>query len=307
MQSATEHGEEKNLPPGVWRFVALMAGNAALALGPWLVRLADTGPVSAGFWRMLIPLPLFALLAWRERGPGSSAATRRAVPLLLIAAGAFFAADLASWHIGIERTRLANATLLGNSGSVILMIWGLIALRRAPAGREWLALVAALAGATILMGRSFEISEATLVGDLFCLAAGIFYVFYLLPAQSARATMGPWSVLTLVSAAAAPVLLVVALTLGEAVWPGTAGWSPVIALALTSQVVGQGLLVYSLKHFSPLVVGMALLTQPAIAAVVGWLAFDEALGLPDIAGMALVSAALVLARAGSPEAPRVPV
>ena len=37
-------------------------------------------------------------------------------------------------------------------------------------------------------------------------------------------------------------------------------------LMLASQIVGQGLLVYSLKHFSPLVVGMALLTQPAIAA-----------------------------------------
>lgn len=293
MSGATESRDEKYLHPRLRHFAALLVGNAALALGPWLVRLADTGPVAAGFWRMVLPLPLFALLAWRERGVGKPSGR---MILLLLAAGAFFAADLASWHIGIEQTRLGNATLFGNSGSIILMLWGLIALRRAPHGREWLALAAALGGAAILMGRSLEISTATLIGDLFCLLAGVFYVFYLLPAQAARATMGQWSVLALVCAAAAPVLLVIAIGLGEPVLPGAAGWVPVVGLALSSQVLGQGLLVYALKHFPPLIIGMALLTQPAIAALVGWLAFDEVLGLPDIAGMALVSVALVLAR-----------
>jgi drug/metabolite transporter (DMT)-like permease len=293
MASATESVTEKNLAPRLRHFAALLVGNAALALGPWLVRLTDTGPVSAGFWRMLLPLPLFALLAVRER---HDAPPRARTVLLLLAAGAFFAADLASWHIGIERTRLGNATLFGNSGSIILMLWGLIALRRAPSGREWLALAAALGGAAILMGRSLEISTATLVGDLFCLLAGLFYVFYLLPAQAARATMGQWSVLALVCASAAPVLLVIALALEEPVLPSAAGWLPVVGLALSSQVLRQGLLVYALKHFPPLIIGMALLTQPAIAAAVGWVAFNETLGLPDIAGMALVSIALVLAK-----------
>ncbi|GGE01052.1 membrane protein [Tsuneonella deserti] len=294
MTGATDSVAEKNLAPRLPHYAALMGGNAALALGPWLVRLADTGPVSAGFWRMLLPLPLFVLLALRERA--ANAATRRTV-LLLLAAGAFFAADLASWHIGIERTRLGNSTLFGNSGSIVLMVWGLIALRRAPSRREVLALAAAFGGAAILMGRSLEISTATLVGDLFCLLAGIFYVFYLLPAQSARVSMGQWSVLTLVCASAAPMLLAIALALGEPVLPGTAaGWVPVVGLAVSSQVIGQGLLVYSLKHFPPLIIGMALLTQPAIAAAVGWMAFGETLGLPDIAGMALVSVALVLAK-----------
>lgn len=297
MTGATVSADEKYLAPRPVHYAALLGGNAALALGPWLVRLADTGPVAAGFWRMLLPLPLFALLAWRERA--GNAATRRTV-LLLLAAGAFFAADLASWHIGIERTKLGNSTLFGNSGSIVLMLWGLIALRRTPRGHEWLALAAAFGGAAILMGRSLEISTATLVGDLFCLLAGIFYVFYLLPAQAARDSMGQWSVLALVCASAAPMLLLIAIALGEPVLPGSgAGWVPVIGLAISSQVVGQGLLVYSLKHFPPLIIGMALLTQPAIAALVGWIAFNETLGLPDILGMALVSVALVLAKGKS--------
>ena len=283
---------------GAWHFAALIAGNVALALGPWLVRLADTGPVSAAFWRLFLPIPLIAFLAWRGRSPGR---LDRKLALLVLAAGVFFALDLASWHVGIERTRLGNAVLFGNSGSVILMFWGLVALRRAPSWREGGGVAAALLGAAILLGRSLEISTATFLGDLFCLFAGLCYAFYLLPAQRARGELGQWSVLLLVSIAASPLLLGIAVFAGEPVWPGEAGWTPVLLLALSSQVIGQGLLVYSLKNFPPLIIGMALLTQPAVAATVGWLVFGELLVPLDILGMALVAAALLLAKSAPPE------
>lgn len=281
-----------------WHLAALLGGNVALALGPWFVRLADTGPVSAAFWRLLLVLPAIAFLAWRETR-GLPRPPRRLI-LLVLAAGAFFALDLAAWHIGIGLTKLGNATLLGNSGSLILMLWGLVALRRWPSGSEALAIGAAVAGAAILLGRSLEISFGTIAGDLFCLFAGLCYAFYLLPAQRARESLGQWQVLTLICLAGAPLLLAFALLLGEPVLPGNAGWWPVGGLAVSSQLIGQGLLVFSLKHFSPLVIGLALLTQPAIAAAVGWIAFDEVLAAPDIVGMVLVGAALVLVRARRP-------
>lgn len=294
MDETSSRPDKNGFQASAWHFAALLAGNAALALGPWLVRLSDTGPVSAGFWRLILPVPILAFLAWRSRSPGP---LDKKLTVLCLIAGGFFAVDLASWHIGIERTRLANATLFGNAGSIILMVWGLIAARRAPSGREGVGVFAAITGAGILLGRSMEISATTFIGDLFCLAAGIFYAFYLLPAQRARAVLGSWFVLLLVSLTAAPILLGLAVAAGEPVWPGAAGWTPILVLALSSQVIGQGLLVFSLRNFPPLVIGMALLTQPAIAATVGWLAFGELLEPLDIFGMVLVGAALVLARA----------
>lgn len=294
MDETSSRPDKNGFQASAWHFAALLAGNAALALGPWLVRLSDTGPVSAGFWRLILPVPILAFLAWRSRSPGP---LDKKLTVLCLIAGGFFAVDLASWHIGIERTRLANATLFGNAGSIILMVWGLIAARRAPSGREGVGVIAAIAGAGILLGRSMEISATTFIGDLFCLAAGIFYAFYLLPAQRARAALGSWFVLLLVSLTAAPILLCMGIAAGEPVWPGAAGWTPILVLALSSQVIGQGLLVFSLRNFPPLVIGMALLTQPAIAATVGWLAFGELLEPLDIFGMMLVGAALVLARA----------
>ncbi len=272
---------------------ALLGGNVALALGPLLVRLADTGPVSAAFWRLFLALPFLVLFA---RMAGQRLGGMPKKTLVLVAIGAFaFAGDLASWHIGIGMTRLGNATLFGNAGSIILLFWGFMIARTLPRGLEWLAIVCALGGAAILMGRSLEISTATFVGDLFCVAAGLLYAVYLLTLQGERARFGSWSLLVWVSVFACPVLLALALALGEPVLP--TDWTPVVVLFITSQLIGQGLLVFSLGHFPPLIIGLALLTQPAIAAVIGYSVFGEVLSLLDIGGMVLLGSALVVARA----------
>jgi drug/metabolite transporter (DMT)-like permease len=144
----------------------------------------------------------------------------------------------------------------------------------------------------VLMGRSLEIGDATLVGDLYCLLAGFFYAFFIIILQNARATLGHWSLLAWSSLAGAPVMLAIALLREEPVWPGD--WWPLVAMALCSQVIGQGLLVYALRHFPPLVIGLALLTQPAVGVAVGWSVFGETLVPLDVLGMGLIGAALVL-------------
>jgi len=280
-------------PRTVLLFAALIAGNFALALGPWLVRLTDTGPVSAAFWRLFLALPFLVVFA-RVAGQRLTGMPRGT--LVLVAIGALaFAGDLASWHIGIGMTRLGNATLFGNAGSIILLFWGFVIARMFPRGLEWLAIVFALSGAGILLGRSLEISTETFVGDLFCVVAGLLYAVYLLTLQGERARFGAWSLLFWVSVFACPALLGLAVFLGEPIWP--TDWTPVVALFISSQLIGQGLLVYSLGHFPPLIIGLALLTQPAIAAVIGYSVFGEVLTPLDMVGMVLLGSALVVARA----------
>lgn len=280
--------------PAAWLLlIALFGGNVALAIGPWFVRIADTGPVAAGFWRLFLALPFMIVLA---RANGQRLTGMGAKTLALVALGAVtFALDLASWHIGIAMTRIGNATLFGNAGSIVLLFWGFLIARTLPGRLEMLAIIFALAGAAILMGRSLEISHETLIGDLFSVAAGLLYAVYLLTLQSARGSFGSWSLLVWVSIFGAPVLLAIALLLGEPVWPQA--WGPVIGLFVLSQLVGQGLMVFALRYFPPLVVGLALLTQPAVASIYGWLAFGEVLSGMDIVGMLLVGAALAVSRA----------
>ncbi len=100
--------------------------------------------------------------------------------------------------------------------------------------------------------------------------------------------------LFLASLFGAAMLLPAAIAAGETLVP--ADWSALFALALCSQVVGQGLLVYALGHIPPLIVGIAMLSQPALSAVLGWLYYDEAFTALDWAGAAAIVVALILVR-----------
>ncbi len=283
-------------PSARYAFAALILANLFLAAGPWMVRLADVGPVAAGFWRLALALPFLALVAWRQgRGrpfPGWGLLAMVAV------GGLFFAADLAAWHEGILRTKLANATLFGNFASFLFAIYGFFLLRSLPRPAQGLALLLALAGTVLLLGGSFEVSHAHFTGDLLALLAGIFYTFYLIAVDRARRTMPPWPVLAIATAAGALPLLLFAIALGEQVVPGD--WTPVVLLSVSSQLIGQGLLVYAMGHVSPVVVGLCFLTQPIAAAAIGWLAYGERLSPGDAAGALLICAALVLIRLPAP-------
>lgn len=271
---------------------AVIAANLFLATGPLFVRLADTGPVAAAFWRIALAAPVLLIVA-AALGERPVRAAKGLWGVIALA-GLAFAADLGSWHIGIRGTTLANSTLFGNSATLIYPIYGFIVARAWPTRTQGGALALAALGGGLLLGRSAELSPQNVVGDLFCLLAGVLYAAYFILMARVRSTMAPMSALGLSTAASVLPLLALALLLGERVMPGD--WTPLILLTVCSQLIGQGLMIYAIGHLTPLVVGLALLIQPVVSAAIGWVWFDERLGLPDIAGAVLIAAALVLVR-----------
>ncbi|WP_294394403.1 DMT family transporter [uncultured Sphingomonas sp.] len=275
---------------------ALFLANVALACGPWLVRLAQAdggvGPVSSGFWRLTLALPILLLATRTERR--NSAVPPWGMLGTALLSGLFFAADLGMWHAGILHTRLANATLLGNITAILFPLYGFIAARMLPTRRQGLALSLAALGAMLLLGRSYELSARNLVGDLLCVAAGICYTAYLIAADRARAGLGPVSTLACAAAAGSPALLVTALAMGESVWPRD--WTALILMTLGSQIVGQGLIMYAVSRAAPVMVGLMLLLQPIVAATIGWVVYGEALTPFDMVGAVAVAAAVLLVR-----------
>ena len=299
----TPHGltpvAESVAAPGLIAFAALVVANVALAFGPWFVRATEVGPVAAGFWRLTLAVPFLIALAVQQGARPTKLS--RGVWIGLIVGGVCFAADLGAWHLGIRRTTLANATLFGNAATLIFPIYGFLIAKTWPTRTQGWALVLAATGAALLLGRSYQLDAKNLVGDLLCILAGLLYTVYFILMARARATLAPLSALTLSTLAGIVPLLVFALAMGERVLP--THWGPLIGLALCSQVLGQGLMIYALGRFTPLVIGIALLIQPVVAGLVGWLVYGERLGTADLVGVVMVAVALVLVRQGpGPEA-----
>jgi drug/metabolite transporter (DMT)-like permease len=271
---------------------ALLLGNVALAFGPWMVRLADVGAVAAGVWRLVLALPFLFVVA-RVSGQRPHWPSRALIVTILIAA-VFYSLDLAAWNAGIRMTKLGNATLFGNIGSFVFAIYGLAIAHSRPSARQAGALALTVLGAALLMSGSYELSPKNFAGDLLTLVAGLLYGGYLIFVERGRTSLQPLPLLILATAFSVPILLAISFGLGEQIWPHD--WTPLIIFALSSQVIGQGLLVYSIGTLPPLVVGLALLTQPAISAAIGWFAYGERLSATDLVGAVAIAAALVIVR-----------
>jgi drug/metabolite transporter (DMT)-like permease len=256
------------------------------------VRNSGVGPVAAGFWRLALALPFLWLLARMMGQPAFR--PRKGLMIAVALAAFFFSTDLATWHAGILLTKLGNATLFGNISSFFFAAWGLWLVRRLPSPVQALALLLAALGCGLLMWGSAELSAAHLRGDLLSALAGLLYTGYLIIVERTRGELQPLPLLFLASLFGAAMLLPAAFAAGETIVP--ADWTGLIALALCSQVVGQGLLVYSLGHIPPLVVGIAMLTQPALSALLGWVYYGEAFTPLDWSGAAMIVVALVLVR-----------
>jgi drug/metabolite transporter (DMT)-like permease len=144
------------------------------------------------------------------------------------------------------------------------------------------------------MWGSAELSAANLRGDLLAVLAGLLYTFYLILVERTRGELQPLPLLFLASLFGAVMPFPVALAMGERIFPDN--WTGLVALAVCSQLIGQGLLVYALGHVPPLVVGIAMLTQPALSALLGWIYYGETLTGRDWLGAAMIVVALILVR-----------
>ncbi|HET9354960.1 MAG TPA: DMT family transporter [Sphingomicrobium sp.] len=294
-QAQVSAGERRSSPHPL-AFLALLLGNVALAAGPFLVRHSGVGPIAAGYWRLALAIPFLWLVAIAVKQPIRW--PRRPIAWAIFAAAVFFAADLAAWHAGILLTKLGNATLFGNISSFLFAAWGLWLVRRWPTALQAAALLLAALGCALLMWGSAELSARHLRGDLLAALAGLLYTGYLIGVERARGEVKALPLLLIASLFGAVMLFPAALAAGERIIPDD--WTALFALALCSQVIGQGLLVFALGQVPPLVVGIAMLTQPALSAFLGWQYYDERLTILDWSGAVLIVVALVLVRLRAP-------
>jgi drug/metabolite transporter (DMT)-like permease len=274
-----------------WAFPALIAGSSALAFGPLFVRQADVTPLASAFWRLALAAPLLALMA--AMSGGAKPRGGRGWGLLAVA-GLFFASDIATWHAGIVRTSLANATLFGNVSSFFFAAWGFIVARAWPGRRFLSAVTMAVLGIGLLLGESAELSPRNLTGDLLSIGAALLYVGYLVIIDRERASVAPLPALAVATLAGACLLGPLAVAFGQPML--ARDWTPLLLLAFGSQVVGQGLIVFAVGHLKPEVSGLGLLTQPVVAAAIGWGWLGERPAPVQAVGALLVLGALVVAR-----------
>lgn len=292
------------LTSGSIALIGLGIGLGAIATASILIKIASTeiGSNAITFNRLWIASIVFAL--WR--GAGSArfgdrnsalkvAYTRRDLGLFAVA-GTCFAASLSLWAWSLNQTSIANGTLLYNLMPVFTTVGGWLLLRRRFSGRFLRGLAVAIAGTVAIGFQDLQIAGERFLGDGAALLGAMLAAVTLLALEQLRTKFSTSEVMLWTSAIGSLVLLPVTFASETRLFPASGiGWSVVAALAILSQVAGQGLLTQSLKYFSAGIVAVSMLAIPAIAAILAFLIFSERLSLFEYLAFAVVLAGIYLA------------
>jgi drug/metabolite transporter (DMT)-like permease len=214
----------------------------------------------------------------------------------LLVAGAFLAADLILWAWSLTQTSVANATLLANLTPVFTCLGGWLIWGRRFNTQFLVGMGIALAGTFVLGFSDLQIGAIRLQGDAAALLAAMFFGMYLLILEQLQSKLHPAKIILWSCAIASVLTLPSILMAGDRLFPiSWQGWASVISLALVCQVIGQGLLMFSLSRISSEFVSLFLLLDPILAALGAWVLFSERLHLVDWLAFAVVLMGIYLA------------
>lgn len=283
--------------------VALVLGAVAMGASVLFVRWADVGPYASAFWRVFLALPfLYGWMRIETRDAGKAPLWRDRWVWL---AGVFFTGDLFFWHLAILGTTVANATFLATTAPIAVALGAWVVLSEEVGRRALAGLALCILGGFALIGQSYGFAPQRLMGDLYGVATAVCFGSYVLAVRAARARHGAAELMFASTAITAACLFVIAFAFEPRILPQSApGFATLLALAVISQVGGQGLVAVALGTLPATFSALVIFLEAIAAAAFGWVLLGEALGSLQFLGGVLILFGIWVARprAGEMEA-----
>ena len=239
----------------------------------------------------------FALVpaVWRP-APGRS----RAGAAQLVALGMALALVNVTYYQAIARIPVAVALVIQYTAPVLVVGWAAAAARRAPSSEVVVALVAALAG-VVLVVEPGGVGGTDGTGIAVAVASAFFFATYTVLAERTGALYG--SAAAMGRGFAVASLLWVAFQAprgfpGDLVEPGHL--PEVLYLGVAGTLVPFFLFAWGVARVRAERAAIAATLEPVVAAVVAWAWLDQSLSAVQLAGGALVIAAVAFLQAREP-------
>lgn len=293
--------------PALLGTLSLLFALIPVSLAPSLTKLCqqEIGANAVVFHRSWIATVVFglwnALEAYRYQQSDNQSIeqkpfTRQEVWLLL-AMGTSAGTYLLLWAWALSQTSVANVALLSNLNSLFVALAGYLLFGRRFDNRFVIGLVIALGGAIAFELNKVQFATDQILGDALALLTAVFMATCMLLIERLRTRFSTQTIMLWRCGVTTMLLLPVVLFLEDRLFPYSwTGWFFIIFQALFCQVLGQGLLAYSLSRISSSVVAVTLLLEPVLASIFAWFIFSEQVGFFDWLTFAVVLVGIYLAQ-----------
>ena len=241
-------------------------GVAAALLAPSVVRSARRGRMTARVWRASL------------------------------VAGLIYGVHFGAWVTSLTLTTVAASVTLVTAMPILLAAFALITKRDVPEGRHFVAIALALVGVLLIGGHDLAVTGGdALLGDALALVGAAAMATYLLVVRAHGEALPVWAFSAVACAVGSVALLGTATLAGiPIVFPSTEAFLFIVLAALVPQLLGHGLMTWSLRHLRPTVVALSTVAEPVGATFLAWLWLGELVSPLVALGCAITLAAVAL-------------
>lgn len=261
-----------------------------LATGGIFVKLSPLPPINTGFYCVLFSIPMLTPFFKKSE---LQALIRKQIATIILA-GAFLARDLTLWNSSFSYTSVANANLLVNLNlfNVIPVSYFLFKEKMMP--KFLFGGLITLIGVLVLMTNKVSMSPDRLLGDSLSLGSSIFYAMFMITVYKLRDSVTS-TIIMFISTFGTLLVLATVIFFTEGFYVPQ-NFGELLALALVSQILGQGLLAYCLGKANACLSSLITLSQPVVAALYAWVIFNESFNLQTIIAILITLTGVYLAK-----------
>ncbi|MBD2775544.1 DMT family transporter [Iningainema tapete] len=218
---------------------------------------------------------------------------------LFVAVGSVSALCLLTWAWSLTQTSVANSNLLHNLTPIFATLGDWLFLGYYFDGRFLVGLTLALRGAIAVGIEDLQVAPDHFLGDAVALLSAVFYGGNLLIREHLLSKFSVTTILLWNCIVGGLLTLPIVLSRENKLFPSSfSGWLAVIGLGVLCQVIGQGIVTYSLKNFSAGFISLFLLLEPLMTAIFAWVIFGERLSIFNWVAFFVVLAGIYLAKSG---------
>jgi DME family drug/metabolite transporter len=259
-----------------------------------LYQLSDTNPLSGGFLRLALSLPLLFIVCGFTLGRKTFRVARRDLGLMLLI-GTMTALYQVCYFSAITYIGVAASTLITLcTAPVWVVLLATVLLRERMTRGVFLAGNCAIAGTILLVGVQPSAMQSMGLGVLLALGSALGYAVVVLCGRSLAGRYHPLQTLTIGFSSGAVILLPFALGTGLAVNYSVLGWLALLYLGIIPTALAYLLYFGGIRHTTATVASIATLLEPLVSTVLAWWLFNEQLGSLGIVGAVLLLGAIGL-------------